>query len=214
MVISDLFHVRAQTMYIRRVKPVLDRIGAAILIVILAPVFLAVALLVRLKLGPGVIFIQSRVGRGGRVFGIYKFRTMAPDRRLRREPEAIPSAGDRRLTHKSADDPRHTALGRVLRKLALDELPQLFNVLKGDMSLVGPRPELTEVVARYEPWQHLRHQVKPGVTGLWQVSGRGSMLAHEATHLDLEYITKASLIGDLWLLAATSWVLLMRRSGT
>jgi len=101
---------------------------------------------------------------------IYKFRTMRPDRRQAVLPYSGP---DRRVCHETDNDPRHTPLGRFLRKYSLDELPQLWNVLVGDMSLVGPRPELVEVVERYESWQRERHRVKPGLTGLWQVTCRG-----------------------------------------
>jgi lipopolysaccharide/colanic/teichoic acid biosynthesis glycosyltransferase len=114
-----------------------------------------------------------------------------------------PHAG-RRVTHKTDRDPRHTPLGRFLRASSLDELPQLFNVLKGDLSLVGPRPELPEVVADYEPWQHGRHRVKPGVTGLWQVTVRADgtpMHHHVAT--DIEYVRRLSFRLDAWVLIAT-----------
>ncbi len=109
---------------------------------------------------------------------------MAHDRRQQQEPVDQ----DRRQTHKTTDDPRHTRVGRFLRKWSLDELPQFWNVVCGDMSLVGPRPELVEIVARYEPWQHQRHTVKPGLTGLWQVSSRGTGMMHLHTDIDLDYI--------------------------
>src|SRR5947209_4902151 len=148
--------------YQRWAKPAIDVTVAAGLFLVLLPVLAAVALAVRVSLGRGVLFRQERIGLRGRPFTIYKFRTMASDRR----GQDLPFVGqDRRRTHKHPNDPRHTALGRVLRKLSIDELPQLFNVLRGDMSLVGPRPELPNVVSRYEPWQHQRHVVKPAITG-------------------------------------------------
>jgi lipopolysaccharide/colanic/teichoic acid biosynthesis glycosyltransferase len=148
-------------------KAVMDVVGASFLLVIAAPLMLATAALLRVRLGPGVIYRQRRVGLQGREFIVLKFRTMRPDRRA-----PIPAqrrAEDRRRTHKTTADPRHTTLGLWLRRLSIDELPQLNNVLRRDMSLVGPRPELPELVAKYEPWQHQRHLVRPGLTGLWQV---------------------------------------------
>lgn len=232
--------VRRPTMYERRVKPVTDRVLALFLLVALSPLLLGVAIAVRLSLGHGVIYRQDRVGKGGSLIRVLKFRTMSHDRRRdetgrgrqdrrhadrremdrrnqqvaitgadrrrgeRRGGERRQVARSRRLTHKTPADPRHTALGRALRASSLDELPQLFNVLRGDLSLVGPRPELPEVVATYEPWQHARHTVKPGLTGLWQVTERGDA---EPMHLhvdtDLRYIAQLSPTTDLRILLAT-----------
>jgi lipopolysaccharide/colanic/teichoic acid biosynthesis glycosyltransferase len=130
---------------------------------------------------------------------VLKFRTMRPDRRGQRTPVIE----DRRHTHKSERDPRHTAVGRRLRKWSLDELPQVWNVLRGDMSLVGPRPELVEVVEHYAPWQRQRHLVRPGITGLWQVSKRGEGLMHLYTDVDLEYVATLSFRRDLGILLRT-----------
>ena len=191
------------------VKPMVDIFGTAVLLAVLLPVLLAVAVAVRMKLGKRVIYRQERMGRDGKSFVMYKFRTMHPDRRRVQVPfEGI----DRRISHKRDDDPRHTAFGRFLRRSSLDELPQLWNVLKGDMSLVGPRPELPHVVARYEPWQHQRHRVKPGLTGFWQVSERAGGLAYEGVHLDIEYLQQLSLWTDVRVLLRTVPVTL-RRTG-
>ena len=141
-----------------------------ILILLSAPGMALLAVVIRVTLGQGVFFCQSRIGQHGRPFNVLKFRTMLPDRRRAQVPIPFP---DRRCTHKAKNDPRHTSVGRFLRRWSLDELPQLFNVVRGQMSLIGPRPELPSVVARYEPWQHVRHNVKPGMTGLWQVVARG-----------------------------------------
>jgi lipopolysaccharide/colanic/teichoic acid biosynthesis glycosyltransferase len=193
---------RAGCVYDRYVKPVLDRMGASILLLLTLPVMLLVCLAVYVRLGRPVFFRQPRVGRGGVTFGMLKFRTMQPDRRRRQVPV---NGKDRRRQHKSANDPRHTRLGRLLRRCSLDELPQLWNVLRGDMSLVGPRPELTSIVATYEDWQHQRHQVKPGLTGLWQVTDRrssdGDMHLHTGT--DLLYVEQISLWTDLRILLRT-----------
>lgn len=194
-------------LYARLIKPVCDRVVGFLLFVVFLPVTGLVALAVRLSLGTPVIFRQRRVGRGGAEFDVYKFRTMARDRRRRQMPVVM----DRRQNHKSEDDPRHTSVGRFLRKSSMDELPQFWNVVRGDMSLVGPRPELVEIVARYEPWQHQRHVVKPGLTGLWQVSSRGSGMMHLHTNVDLEYIEKLGPLTDLKILLRTLPATLRRR---
>ncbi len=192
----------------RWVKPAVDRVGALVLLVVASPILAVVALAVRLRLGSPVIYRQTRVGQGGRPFTVYKFRSMRPDRRATTPAE--PPGEERRVDHKSPDDPRLVPLGRRLRSASLDELPQLFNVLRGEMSLVGPRPELPSVVARYEPWQHRRHEVKPGLTGLWQIKARGDVPMHEGTELDLDYVDQVSLGTDLRILMRTPMALLRR----
>jgi lipopolysaccharide/colanic/teichoic acid biosynthesis glycosyltransferase len=198
--------------YERTVKPVLDFMVAAVLLLLFAPVLAAVALAVRLQLGKGVLFLQQRVGLDGQPFTVYKFRTMRHDRRAADRSFA---GTDRRQAHKCDDDPRHTSLGRLLRKLSLDELPQLVNVLRGEMSIVGPRPELVSVVAAYEPWQHRRHRVKPGLTGLWQVTTRGQgRLMKDDTQVDLDYVECISLRTDATILVKTVPVLVFGRTGS
>ena len=199
------------THYQRWIKPVLDRAIVLLLLPVIAPVALIVAAVVALELGRPLLFRQERVGRHGARFTVHKFRSMRQDRRDSRE-EQWPG-DDRRLTHKSSDDPRHTRVGRFLRKSSLDELPQLWNVLTGDMSLVGPRPELSSVVRRYEPWQHRRHDVKPGLTGPWQLSERGIVPMHKATHIDLQYVDGVSLRTDIAILLRTPAVVLIKRNG-
>jgi lipopolysaccharide/colanic/teichoic acid biosynthesis glycosyltransferase len=168
-----------------------------------------VAVLVRWRVGSPVIYAQSRVGIGGRYFKMYKFRTMIPDRRT----DSMNFEGpDRRLVHKSPDDPRVLPFGRLLRRLSLDELPQLWNVLIGDMSLVGPRPELPEIVADYEDWQHARHAVKPGITCLWQIWSRDELLK-ESTDLDLRYVDSISFLGDMKILLATPAAAILQKNG-
>jgi lipopolysaccharide/colanic/teichoic acid biosynthesis glycosyltransferase len=196
-------------LYASLVKPALDYVGAAVLLLVLLPLLLAVAMTVRVRMGRGTIYRQERVGRRGSRFTMYKFRSMQPDRRK----VQVPFDGiDRRVCHKRDDDPRHTDLGRFLRKSRLDELPQLWNVVMGDMSLVGPRPELTYIVERYEPWQHERHRVKPGLTGLWQVSDRATGLAYEGTDLDIDYLREMSFLTDCRVMLRTVPVAL-RRTG-
>jgi lipopolysaccharide/colanic/teichoic acid biosynthesis glycosyltransferase len=203
------FVARPRGFYVRIGKPVFDRVVGALLLVVAAPLLGLVALAVRTRIGRPVFFRQARAGVDGVPFAVLKFRTMRTDRRQGNHPVLQ----DRRLTHKSATDPRHTALGRRLRKWSLDELPQLINVVRGEMSLVGPRPELVEIVERYEPWQHQRHLVKPGLTGLWQISRRGEGLMHLYTDVDLEYVATVSLRQDLSILARTIPAAL-GRSGT
>lgn len=201
---------RAGGLYGSVAKPVIDFVGAMVLFLVLIPVLLAVAVAVRIHLGKGVIYRQQRVGRSGTHFTMYKFRSMQPDRRKAQVPF---SGVDRRVCHKRDDDPRHTSLGRFLRKSRLDELPQLWNVVRGQMSLVGPRPELPHVVEGYAPWQHERHQLKPGLTGYWQVSERAAGgLAFEGVDLDIDYLREVSFLTDCRLLLRTIPVAL-RRSG-
>lgn len=181
------------------VKPGLDRIIGVIASIITLPIVLVVAVLILWQMGSPVIYRQRRVGRYGREFTVYKFRTMQHDRRV----TDIPISDDRRTNHKSVDDPRHTELGRFLRRYSLDEIPQFWNVATGDMSLVGPRPELPSIVAKYEPWQHRRHTVRPGLTGLWQVSERGVVPMHEATDLDIAYVENVTMWNDFRIVLAT-----------
>ena len=183
-------------------KRVFDVVLAALLLLILLPVILLTALAVRLDSRGPVLFRQRRIGCNGVAFEMLKFRTMTRDRRRRpgSPPEGV---GERRRVHKSPGDPRVTRMGRFLRRSSLDELPQLWNVLKGDMSLIGPRPELVEIVSRYQPWQHRRHAVRPGITGWWQVNRCTDRLMHEATEMDLYYVENQSLKLDLIILFRT-----------
>lgn len=205
---AQIFETREMGAYERFGKPLIDRSVALILIVLTLPLLIAGAVAVRVTMGSPVLLRQHRVGRYGRVFTVYKLRTMHADRRSNSHPFV---GTERRFTHKHPDDPRITSVGRFLRRTSIDELPQLFNVLIGEMSLVGPRPELVDIVARYEDWQHQRHHVKPGLTCTWQVKERGITALQDATPLDLEYIESISLGKDLQLLAVTPLAILSRR---
>lgn len=190
--------------YVRWIKPLLDRCGAAMLLIVLSPTFLAVALAVRIQLGRPVIFRQTRLGKDGRRFEILKFRSMRPDRRLRDLDGSGYDGPERRKRHKVENDPRLVPVGRFIRRWSLDELPQLINVLRGEMSLVGPRPEMVEIVEKhYTPRHHRRHVVKPGITGLWQISDRNGGLMHEQVDIDLRYVERMSPTKDLRILFAT-----------
>ena len=177
-----------------------DLAAAALLLLLLSPLLLAVALAVRICSGSPVIFRQTRIGKDGRPFVMYKFVTMVKDRRVRVAPY---SGRERRLRHKTEGDPRVTGLGLLLRRTSIDEFPQLINVLRGEMSLVGPRPELPEIVSRYQPWQHQRHRVRPGLSGWWQVHGRKIQPMYEHTDLDIYYVMNQSLWLDLKILWRT-----------
>lgn len=174
---------------------------ATALLVVVAPLMLGAALAIRITMGPGVLFRQRRVGHRGRDFEMVKFRTMKPSRRSQHREWAGP---DRRVTHKSSADPRHTMVGRVLRKTSLDELPQLVHVLRGEMSLVGPRPEISSIVDREGLRHHVRHSVRPGLTGHWQISHRGTgQMLHECFDVDVDYATNVTFRRDVSLLART-----------
>lgn len=188
--ISAIGSVRIpDTFYVRHVKYPLERVAAAVVFLLIFPLLLLVALAIRINMGPNVIFRQRRVGLDGEVFTMWKFRTMDPDRRRAEEPFAWP---DRRVTHKSRDDPRLRKLGRILRATGLDEMPQLWDVVRGKMALIGPRPELESVVRKRDLWDHPRHLVKPGITGLWQVSPVRKDLMYENLHIDVDYVENIS----------------------
>jgi lipopolysaccharide/colanic/teichoic acid biosynthesis glycosyltransferase len=189
-------------------KRLLDVAIAGAGLIGLAPVFALVAVLVKGS-SPGPVLYRWRVvGEGGRPFIGYKFRTMYEDAD-RRKAELLAHNEMSGPVFKMADDPRITPLGRWLRRYSLDELPQLWSVLKGDMSLVGPRPPLETEYARFAPWQRRKLAVRPGITCLWQVNGRSEITDFdEWVRLDLEYIAQRSLWLDLRLLLRTVWVVL------
>ncbi|MEE4346442.1 MAG: sugar transferase [Paracoccaceae bacterium] len=178
------FASRAHPLWKRPLDVTLVLLG----LLLIWPLLLAVALAVRLSSPGPVFFIQTRVGLNGQRFGMIKFRSMYRDAEARRA--ALLAQSDRAgLCFKSRHDPRITPVGRVLRRFSLDELPQIFNVLRGDMSLVGPRPALPEEVSAYPPRAHGRLRVLPGITGLWQVSGRADIGFDDMITLDLAYVS-------------------------
>jgi exopolysaccharide biosynthesis polyprenyl glycosylphosphotransferase len=192
------------------VKGAVDRCIAALAIVLLAPVLAAIAMAVRLTSDGPALYRQERVGANGRTFTMLKFRSMVvdADRRLADLQGENISDG---LLFKLRNDPRVTPVGRWLRRLSLDELPQLFNVIGGSMSLVGPRPPLPAEVARYEGSVSRRLLVKPGLTGLWQISGRSDLPWEEAVRLDLRYVENWSLTLDALILCRTTSAVLFSR---
>ncbi len=208
----DLPDPRVRGPYERFLKPALDILAGVLLTIITFPVVLVIVLAIWISMGRPVVFTQKRVGLFGHPFTVLKFRTMAPDRRSGK-PRFV--GQDRRLVHKSPHDPRITRVGGFLRRWSLDEIPQFWNVVLGQMSLVGPRPELVEIVeTKYEPWQHRRHEVKPGVTGLWQVSLRNGAEMHQSTEVDLDYLRSITFLGDLKILLWTVPAALGHRMGS
>ncbi len=194
----------------RTVKRAFDMVVGGLLVVVLTPVLVACTLAVRLS-GPGpILFRQRRVGRNGRVFHMHKFRSMVRDAEERQPAlRAVGNEADGPL-FKLRRDPRVTRVGRMLRAWSLDELPQLFDVLRGEMSLIGPRPLVTHEVDLSDPWARSRLRVKPGVTGLWQVSGRHRLSFDDLVRYDVFYIENWSLSMDLLILVRTIPAVLFR----
>jgi exopolysaccharide biosynthesis polyprenyl glycosylphosphotransferase len=183
-------------------KSSMDRIGAVAGLLVFAPIMLAAAALVKFSSKGPVLFRQVRLGRNGKQFELYKFRTMCTDAE-KRKAELMHRNEMSGPVFKISSDPRVTRVGRVLRKFSIDELPQFINVLKGEMSIVGPRPPLPSEVSRYKPWQHRKLSVKPGLTCLWQVNGRNNIDFEEWMRLDLKYIDNWSIWLDLKILVKT-----------
>ena len=185
-----------------RAKRLLDVAMALLALGVGLPVYILVAILVR-RSSPGPVFYtQKRVGLGGRLFTLYKFRSMCvdADRRLVELLNQNEATGP---VFKICDDPRITRTGKFLRRFSLDELPQFFNVLKGDMSVVGPRPPLPHVVEKYGAFERRRLSVKPGLTCLWQIGGRSDVCFYEWMKLDNQYIDTMSFVGDLMIILKT-----------
>lgn len=183
-------------MYARYIKRLLDFILSLIAIIILSPVLLIVALLVRTKLGSPVIFKQQRPGKDEKIFTLYKFRTMTDEKD--EEGNLLP------------DDNRLTKFGKLLRSTSLDELPELFNILKGDMAIVGPRPLLVRYLPLYNDEQKHRHDVRPGFTGYAQVNGRNALSWEDKFKLDVEYVNSISFLLDVKVILKTIKVVLFR----
>ena len=177
------------TIYKRFIKRPLDIILSLLALIVLSPILVIVALLVRIKLGSPLIFKQERPGLNERIFTIYKFRTMTDERD--EEGQLLP------------DSERLTKLGRFLRSSSLDELPELFNILKGDMSIVGPRPLLVQYLPLYNSEQKRRHKVRPGLSGLAQINGRNAISWEEKFTLDVEYVDNITFCGDLMIVLKT-----------
>ena len=186
----------------RAAKRIVDVVGAVVALIVLSPLLIGTAVVIRRADGSPILFRQTRIGLHGRPFTIYKFRTMVPDAEVR-FAEVAEKSDTRGAAFKMENDPRVTPLGRTIRKWTLDELPQFFNVLKGDMSLVGPRPAPPREVQGYDIWHRRRLSVRPGMTGLWQVKARFDDHFDDRAELDLRYIDQWSLWMDLGILLRT-----------
>jgi len=191
-------------------KRTIDLLGTLALLVVFAPLMLIIALMIRLDSKGPIIFAQKRIGRNGREFIAYKFRTM----RVGADEEKATLNGLNEAKgplFKIRNDPRRTRVGRWIRRSSMDELPQFFNVLRGEMSLVGPRPALPEEVEQYQEWHKRRLEIAPGVTGLWQVSGRNDLIFDEMVMLDIYYIENWTPWSDIWILLRTVPTVLFAR---
>ena len=180
-------------------KRVFDFTLSLILLILILPILFLLSVIVIIDSGGNFLFLQERVGYKGKIFKIIKFRTMKKD------------APKFELSPRTPDDPRITLVGRFLRKWSLDELPQIINILKGDMSFVGPRPEMPQIVDMYKPWQRKRLEAKPGLTGLWQVLGRKNLPLEQNIHYDLIYIKNRSFLLDLAIILKTIPVVFKRK---
>jgi lipopolysaccharide/colanic/teichoic acid biosynthesis glycosyltransferase len=184
-------------------KRAIDIVASLTALIVLSPILALIALAIKLQDGGSIFYAHTRVGKGGRHFRFYKFRSMIRDAdRLKDQLAALNEHADPR-TFKMKRDPRITPIGRILRRASLDELPQLWNILIGDMTLVGPRPPLPREVALYSPEDMRRLEVTPGLTCLWQVRGRGNLPFDQQVQLDVEYIERRCLLLDLEILAQT-----------
>jgi exopolysaccharide biosynthesis polyprenyl glycosylphosphotransferase len=194
--------------YQRMMKRAFDVFFGVIALILALPLMAVSALMVFLEDGAPILYRPKRVGENGRLFEMLKFRTMLKNaEQLQSQVEKRDADGN--IIHKSKDDPRVTKAGHFLRRYSLDELPQFINVVRGDMSLVGPRPEMPYLVEKYQPWQRKRFAIPPGITGWWQVNGRSDKPMHLHTEDDLYYIQNYSIFLDIQILIKTVWVVLV-----
>ena len=197
---------RSNTLY-EVTKRIIDIVGSFIGLIVLSPLMLIVSILIKLESKGEVIFKQKRVGLNGREFYMYKFRSMVINaEELKEQLESQNEMSGPMF--KIKDDPRITKVGKFIRKTSIDELPQLINVIKGDMSLVGPRPSLPKEVEKFEQWMMERLEVKPGLTCIWQISGRNNIDFEDWMKLDIKYVRERSFKLDMKLILKTVLVLL------
>ena len=188
------------------IKRVIDVVCSFVGVLVLSPLFVVIAIIIKFTSKGPVFFSQKRVGRDGKEFKMYKFRSMVVNAEELKEKLASQNEMSGPM-FKMKDDPRVTKVGKFIRKTSIDELPQLWNVLKGDMSLVGPRPSLPKEVAQFESWMYKRLEVKPGLTCYWQVSGRNNIDFEEWMKLDIKYVEEKNLWIDIKLILKTAGVL-------
>ncbi|MDH3216971.1 MAG: exopolysaccharide biosynthesis polyprenyl glycosylphosphotransferase [Candidatus Krumholzibacteria bacterium] len=191
-------------------KRLFDLTVGCVVMVLLLPIIPLIAIMIKLDSPGPVFFEQNRVGRYGRIFRFYKFRSMY--REAERQKQEFESLNEQEgPVFKIRSDPRVTSVGGFLRRSSLDEIPQILNVLKGDMSLVGPRPHMPSEVAQYEPWHRQRLEIKPGITCLWQISGRSHVNFEEWMRLDIEYLRSRSFMTDLSIIVKTLPAVIQRK---
>lgn len=188
------------------IKRVIDVVCSFVGVLVLSPLFVVIAIIIKFTSKGPVFFSQKRVGRDGKEFKMYKFRSMVVNAEELKEKLVAQNEMSGPM-FKMKDDPRVTKVGKFIRKTSIDELPQLFNVLKGDMSLVGPRPSLPKEVAQFEDWMYRRLEVKPGLTCYWQVSGRNNIDFEDWMKLDIKYVDERSTWIDIKLIFKTVGVL-------
>lgn len=188
------------------IKRVIDVVCSFVGVLVLSPLFIIIAIIIKFTSKGPVFFSQKRVGRDGKEFKMYKFRSMVVNAEELKEKLVAQNEMSGPM-FKMKDDPRVTKVGKFIRKTSIDELPQLFNVLKGDMSLVGPRPSLPKEVAQFEDWMYRRLEVKPGLTCYWQVSGRNNIDFEDWMKLDIKYVDERNLWIDIRLIFKTVGVL-------
>ena len=196
-------------------RGIIDRLLALTIVMVCSPLMVIIAICIAIESPGGAIFRQERVGRGGKKFTMYKFRSMlgeTDDDDYKEMLQTMVKEDKLHLDNKLSFQPRVTRVGALLRKTNLDELPQLFNVVRGDLRLVGPRPDLPYSVDSYEEWMKKRLMVKPGMTGLWQVSGGNNLSFHQMVRLDIKYIERQSFLLDTRILMKTAG-LVIRRDG-
>ena len=196
------------------IKRVIDFIGALVGLILLSPIMLIVAIAIKLEDPKGnIIFGHMRVGKDGKMFPCLKFRSMFSNAEEMKKNFTEEQKREYAETFKLKDDPRITKVGKFIRKTSLDELPQLFNILKGDMTIVGPRPIVTDELDFYGEYEDYYKAVKPGLTGLWQVSGRSDTTYDERVALDMEYVTTRNTFKDLYIIFMTA-VKVLKREGS
>lgn len=204
---QEIIQVRKrQNIFYEVFKRALDFLAALLGLILLSPIFLIVSILIKLESEGEVIFSQTRIGLNGKEFKMYKFRSMVKNAEELKAKLAAQNEMSGPM-FKMKEDPRVTKVGKFIRKTSIDELPQLINVLKGDMSLVGPRPSLPKEVEKFEPWMLQRLEVKPGLTCYWQVSGRNNIDFEDWMKLDLQYVEDRNFLLDLKLIFKTFFVL-------
>ena len=202
---SDTVEVKTSKIYLF-IKRFIDIVGALVGLIFLSPLLVIIGVLIKIESKGPIIFSQDRIGKNGKVFRMYKLRSMVENAELLKT-KLIKENEMSGPMFKIKDDPRVTKVGKFIRKTSIDELPQLFNVLKGDMSLVGPRPSLPNEVLEFETWMNKRLMVKPGLTCYWQVMGRNNIDFQQWMLLDIKYVETRSIIVDIKLIFKTFFVL-------